>query len=68
LIAGFDGASARLFGQDPDLVCCADEINSGSDNRPLVEKTVDPYAANLLMPPYLNLLHSPNRSVSSSNL
>src|ERR1700733_2935427 len=35
------------------LVCRADDINRGGENRPLMEKTADRYAANLLMPPYL---------------
>lgn len=35
------------------LVCRADEINRGGDNRSLMEKTADRYAANLLIPPYL---------------
>jgi hypothetical protein len=35
------------------LVCRAEDINRGGDNRPVMEKTADRYAANLLMPPYL---------------
>jgi Zn-dependent peptidase ImmA (M78 family) len=35
------------------LVYRGDEINRGGDNRPLMEKTADRYAANLLVPPYL---------------
>lgn len=35
------------------LVCRADEIDQGRDNKSLIEKTADRYAANLLMPPYL---------------
>ena len=35
------------------LVCRADDINRGGENRPVMEKTADRYAANLLMPPYI---------------
>ena len=35
------------------LVCRAEDINRSGDNRPMMEKTADRYAANLLMPPYL---------------
>jgi len=35
------------------LVCRAEDINRGGENRPVMEKTADRYAANLLMPPYL---------------
>jgi hypothetical protein len=35
------------------MICRAEDINRGGENRPVMEKTADRYAANLLMPPYL---------------